>query len=148
MRVITIAPRLQCTSRSVTSKRTRSRGSFAVRRGRARCAAGAGTGALRASPPWFTAMSRCGGPRCGSLRDAPDPPVHGITLVLPETGHDLVRDLDGAEPLDRLVAVHRRHVEADRPAVLGGDRAAEHAVGDDHVGQLRLVEGEALGVDA
>src|SRR5258708_15331222 len=76
----------------------------------------------------------------------PDPRVDVVALLLPIPGYNLVADFDAVEPLARLVAVHRRDVQANRPAVLGRDRPVLHRIGDDHVGTARLVEREALGV--
>src|SRR5680860_1215545 len=50
----------------------------------------------------------------------PHPRVVGVPASFPVPGFDTVGDLDLIEPLDRLVAVHRRDVEPYRPAVRGG----------------------------
>src|SRR4051812_34328470 len=51
------------------------------------------------------------------------PSVHVVAVVLPVARLDLLGDLDRVEPLDRLVPVHRRDVEAHRSAVLVRDVA-------------------------
>src|SRR5262245_21798791 len=61
------------------------------------------------------------------------PSVDVVAVVLPVPGLDLLRRFDRVEPLDRLVAVHRRDVEPHRAAVLGRDVATLHLVGDDDV---------------
>src|SRR3954463_2981528 len=77
-----------------------------------------------------------------------DPAVDVIAPHFPVALLHVTRQLDGVEPLERLVAVHRRDVEPDRPAVHVGQRVALELVRDEHVASARLVEGEALGVRA
>src|SRR4051794_34705003 len=65
-----------------------------------------------------------------SVRSA-DPPVDVVVArAFPVAGHDAVGELDRAQPLRALVAVHRRHVHAHRPPVIVADRLAEHPQGD------------------
>src|SRR5262245_61639330 len=77
-----------------------------------------------------------------------DPRVDVVAEVLPVAGDDFRGRVDAVEPLDRLVAVHRRDVEPYGTAVLGGDVVAEHLVRDHHVVATRLLEGQALRVRA
>src|SRR5260221_212226 len=96
--------------------------------------------------------SRDGASGRGSVVSAirlPDPRVDVVAPVLPVA---LVRLAGGAraavQPLARLVAVHRRDVEPDRPAVVAADAVALHVVRDHHVGAAGLLERQALGVRA
>src|SRR5262245_35058237 len=79
---------------------------------------------------------------------APDPAVDVVPAVLPVAGHDLVARVDAIEPLDRLVAVHGRHVEPDGTAVRVRQLLSLQLVGDQHVVAARLLQREALGVRA
>src|SRR5438128_2099007 len=86
------------------------------------------------------------GPFIASSVGVPHPGVDVVAVLLPEAGLDAIDDAYGRQPLERLVAVHRCHVQAYRPAMLARHRAAEHAVGHDDVRSAGLVEGEALEV--
>src|SRR5689334_1608545 len=77
---------------------------------------------------------------------AADPRIDVVAALLPVARDHPTRHLDAAQPLRRLVAVHRRDVQPDRSAVIAADRLAVELVGDDHVGAPGLLEGEALGV--
>src|SRR5690242_19604150 len=77
---------------------------------------------------------------------APDPGVDVVTAFLPVPGDDGIGHLDPVEPLDGLVAVHRRDVEADRTAVGVRQLLAFELVGDEHVVTASLLESEALRV--
>src|SRR6478752_5947441 len=79
---------------------------------------------------------------------AADPAVDVVAAVFPVALFDVLRELDAVEPLERLVAVHRRDVEAYRPTVLVGEGVTLEAVGGDDVVAARLREREALGVRA
>src|SRR4029079_9582463 len=68
---------------------------------------------------WSTATS--GGTVVPSVR-SPDPAVRVVSPRLPVTLLDVLREHDGGEPLQRLVAVHRRDVETHRATVLVGER--------------------------
>src|SRR3954466_8296510 len=98
-----------------------------------------------------TNLSSCSRARSGrvlviaSVRPS-HPGVDVVAVLLPEPRLHLVDDLDAAEPLHRLVAVHRGDVEPHRTAVVAADRLAEHLQGDEDVGPTGLVEGEAVGV--
>src|ERR1700712_4839806 len=50
-------------------------------------------------------------------------PVDVIAAVLPVARDNDVGHLDAGEPVDDLVAVHRRDVEPDRPTMVVGDVA-------------------------
>src|SRR3954468_24836326 len=52
------------------------------------------------------------------------PRVDVVAAGLPVARDAIWRSLDFVEPLGRLVAVHRRDVEADRTAVVAADRLA------------------------
>src|SRR5581483_8497480 len=54
--------------------------------------------------------------------------------------------VDAVEPLARLVAVHRRHVDPHRSTVLARDRLAVHRVRHNHVRAQGLIHRQALGV--
>src|SRR6478736_5110968 len=94
-----------------------------------------------------------GSPRAASARGVvvaaialAHPTVDVVAVLLPVARLELVHDFDVVEPLERLVAVHRRDVEANGTAVLARHRAALHGVRHDHVGTASLIEREALGV--
>src|SRR3954447_4517046 len=55
-----------------------------------------------------------------------DEPVDVVAAVLPVARDDSVGDLDPGEPLDALVAVHRRDVEPHGSPVVVRDVVAEH----------------------
>src|SRR5205823_13801765 len=79
----------------------------------------------------------------------PHPTVDVVAPVLPVALLRLAgRDVDGVEPLARLVAVHGGDVHPYRSAVGVRDRLALHRVGDDHVLAPGLQHGQALGVGA
>src|SRR5712692_2232657 len=88
-----------------------------------------------------------GGDIVTSVR-TPDPTVDVVATHFPVTRLDMLGELDAIQPLARLVAVHRRHVETDGAAVLVGELRALELVRDDHVVASRLIESEALGVRA
>src|SRR3954470_19762572 len=73
-----------------------------------------------------------------------DPCVDVVAALLPVARDHATRHLDAAQPLRRLVAVHRRDVEPDRATVVAPDRLAIELIGDDHVGSPGPLEGEAL----
>src|SRR5687767_3093594 len=64
-----------------------------------------------------TVGAASGGGVVGAAIAGSHPGVDVVAPLLPEPGHDRVHDLDAAQPLDRLVAVHRGHQQPDRPAV-------------------------------
>src|SRR6476660_10518995 len=71
-----------------------------------------------------------GTPVSGALIELPpvglaDEPVDVVPTVLPVPRDHRVGDLDAGEPLDALVAVHRRDVEPHGSTVVMGDVAAE-----------------------
>src|SRR4051794_7891788 len=76
------------------------------------------------------------------------PRVYVVPAPFPVPGDDLSGDLDAPEPLQALVAVHRRDVEPHRTAVVPAHRATEHRQGDEDVRPPCLVQGQALGVCA
>src|SRR3954471_22308159 len=89
----------------------------------------------------------------GALIDAPavggaDEAVDVVPTVLPVARDHLVGDLDPGEPLDALVAVHRRDVEPHRTSVVVRDVTTEHLQGDDDVGRPPRAGGRAGGVGA
>src|SRR3954447_24120768 len=71
-----------------------------------------------------------------------DPAVDVVAQLLPVPRGGVVDDLDGAQPLDGLVAVHGGHIEPYRAAVVVGDGLVLHGVGHDHVGTAGLGHGE------
>src|SRR5436190_10731767 len=77
---------------------------------------------------------------------APDPRVDVVSAFLPVAGDDLIGHLDPVEPLDGLVAVHRRDVEPHRTAVGVRQLLAFELVGDEHVLPASLLQREALRV--
>src|SRR6266511_1582528 len=64
---------------------------------------------------------------------ASDPRVDVVAAILPVAGDDLIGHLDPVEPLDGLVAVHRRDVEAHRTAVRVRQLLTFELVGHEHV---------------
>src|SRR3954447_24468354 len=76
-----------------------------------------------------------------------DPAVDVVVARLfPVTGLDGGRQLDPAEPLRALVAVHRGDVHPHRTTVVVGYRLTEHLQRDDYIAAPRLVKGQALGI--
>src|SRR6266567_5110547 len=73
------------------------------------------------------------GSRIATAVGGSNPGVDVVAVLLPEAGVDAIDHTYGRQPLERLVAVHRCHVEANGPAVLARHRAAEHAVGHDDI---------------
>src|SRR3954447_7180895 len=77
--------------------------------------------------------------RAGSLRllvvatiRATDPAVDVVPELFPVAGDDFAREFDAVEPLDRLVAVHRRDIEPHGTAVDVRQVFALEAISDDH----------------
>src|SRR5204863_4928302 len=77
---------------------------------------------------------------------APDPRVDVVAAFLPVAGDDLTGHLDPVEPLDGLVAVHRRDVEPYRTAVCVRQLFAFKLVRHEHIVAASLLHCEALGV--
>src|SRR4051794_26911545 len=109
----TSAATTQCTIRVVGSSRT------TVARG----PAAGGAAGRRGGGPGGRAGRGGGPPGRGVWGPAfpRPPPAMGVVAVAPPVpagAGEVVDALDALEPLARLVAVHRRHVEPGRPAVL------------------------------
>src|SRR5829696_5441050 len=75
---------------------------------------------------------------------ASDPRVDVVAAVFPVAGDDLIGHLDPVEPLDRLVAVHRRDVEPHRTAVGVRQLFAFELIGHEDVVAPSLLQREAL----
>src|SRR4051794_4433041 len=74
--------------------------------------------------------------------------VDVVATLLPvaTTIRKMVGDLDALEPLEGLVAVHRRNIETDGPAVVRAQLRPFHRVRDEHVVTARLLEAQRLRV--
>src|SRR5947207_5027730 len=95
------------------------------------------------SKRWITSVSRR---VVVPVVRAADPRVDVVAAFFPVAGDDLIGHLDPVEPLDGLVAVHRRDVEPHRTTVGVRQLLAFELVGNEHVVAASLLQGEALGV--
>src|SRR3954462_3612160 len=75
-----------------------------------------------------------------------DPRVDVVAALLPEARRGLGVVPDLREPLDALLAVHVRHHDPQRRAMLARDGLAVHLAGDHRVLQLELAARQLVDV--
>src|SRR5712692_6978209 len=83
-----------------------------------------------------------------SRHESGNPGIELPATLLPVAGLLRGDELQAVQELRALVAVHPRHDESQRKAVLRRQRLLVHPVGDQGIGQRRLTEGETVGVEA